>query len=93
MSAAAQKPELLVRVLAPTNMLYDGPAVSITASNKVGPFDVLAGHANFFSLLSASDVSINTGSQMLTFPVSEGLMKVKNNAVTLFVNLNDVAAA
>lgn len=91
--AGASKPELVVRVLAPTAKLYEGPAVSITAQNKVGPFDVLAGHANFFSLISASEVSVNTGSQLLTFSVSEGLLKVKNNTATLFVNIKDAAAA
>lgn len=83
----AEKPVLAVRVIAPTNKLYDGPAVSITASNKVGQFDILYGHANFFSLLSAANVTINTGSQSQTFPISEGLLKVKNNTVTLFVNI------
>lgn len=78
---------LAVRVLAPTKKLYDGMAVSITARNKVGQFDVLVGHANFFSLLSESQVVINTGSQNLTFPIGGGLLKVKNNTVTLFVDI------
>lgn len=84
---ADQAPTILVRVLAPTKKLYDGMAVSITARNKVGQFDVLAGHANFFSLLSESQVVINTGSQNLTFPISGGLLKVKSNTVTLFVDI------
>jgi F0F1-type ATP synthase epsilon subunit len=76
-----------VRVLAPTNKLYEGAAVSITARNKVGPFDILAGHANFFSLLPECQVVINTGSQNLTFPISKGLLKVKSNEATLFVDI------
>jgi F0F1-type ATP synthase epsilon subunit len=84
---AAPKAELTVRVLAPTKKLYDGPAVSITANNKVGQFDILSGHANFFSLLNECQVVVNTGGQNLTFPISEGLLKVKNNAVTLFVDI------
>jgi F0F1-type ATP synthase epsilon subunit len=89
-AAATEKAVLAVRVVAPTNKLYDGPAVSITASNKVGQFDILYGHANFFSLLTAATVTINTGSQAMSFPISEGLLKVKNNAVTLFVNIASV---
>lgn len=81
------KAKLLVRVLAPTKKIYDGPAVSVTASNKVGQFDVLVDHANFFSLLVESQVVVNTGSQNLTFPISEGLIKVKSNTVTLFVDI------
>lgn len=91
--STAPKLEMTVRVLAPTNTLYEGPAVSVTARNKVGPFDVLAGHANFFTLLTASDIRVNTGNQVLTFPVSEGLLKVKNNVATLFVNIKDAATS
>lgn len=81
------KAKLTVRVLAPTKKIYDGAAVSITASNKVGQFDILVDHANFFSLLVESQVVVDTGSQNLTFPISEGLIKVKNNVVTLFVDI------
>ena len=83
----APEEKLAVRVLAPTKSIYEGPAVSITASNKVGQFDILVDHANFFSLLVESQVVVNTGSQNLTFPISEGLIKVKNNHVTLFVDI------
>lgn len=79
--------KLAVRVLAPTKKIYEGPAVTLTAKNKVGQFDILFDHANFFSLLVACQVVVNTGSQNLTFPISEGLIKVKNNNVTLFVDI------
>lgn len=78
---------LSVRVLAPAGKLYEGPAVSVTATNKVGQFDVLAGHANFFSLLYAEPLAINTGTQVVKIPIDGGLMKVKSNTVTLFVNI------
>lgn len=81
------KGSLAVRVLAPTKKIYEGPAISITASNKVGQFDILVDHANFFSLLIESQVVVNTGVQNLTFPIGEGLLKVKDNHVTLFVDI------
>lgn len=74
-----------VKVLSPTQAFYEGPAVSVTAVNKVGPFDILADHANFFTLLSQGDIVINTGAQKLAFPVTHGIMKVHKNTVTLFV--------
>lgn len=86
-------PDLAVRVLAPTRKLYDGKAVSVTASNKVGRFDILAGHANFFSLLNKSEVVVNTGSQMLTFSINEGLLKVKKDVVTLFVDIEPASTS
>jgi len=83
----ADEASLKVKVLSPTQAFYDGPAVSVSAANKVGPFDVLVNHANFFSLLTKSDIVVNTGTQSLTFPITHGIIKVHNNAVTLFVYL------
>ena len=81
------EPQLQVRILSPTRTYYDSTALSVSAKNKVGPFDILAGHANFFSLLTKGDVSVNSGSRILTFPVTQGIMKVTRNTVTLFVDL------
>lgn len=84
---APTDPRLRVKVLAPTQAFYDGPAVSVTATNKVGPFDILADHANFFSLLTESEIIVNTGTQKFTFPATHGIIKVHNNTVTLFIYL------
>lgn len=85
--AAPAEPKLKVKVLSPTQAFYDGPAVSVSATNKVGPFDVLADHANFFSLLTKGDIVVNTGSQALTFPTTHGIIKVHKNVITLFIYL------
>lgn len=78
---------LTAKVLSPTQTFYFGPAVSVSAANKVGPFDILVDHANFFSLLEACNVVINTGTQSLTFVITHGIIKVHSNTVTLFIYL------
>ncbi|HEU5187758.1 MAG TPA: hypothetical protein VFT87_04625 [Candidatus Saccharimonadales bacterium] len=83
---------LRVKIIAPTETFYDGPAVSVSAVNNVGPFDILANHANFFSLLSQGNVVVNTGMQNLTLPIYHGIVKVTDNIVTLFVYLPDEAS-
>ncbi len=87
------EPRLRARVLSPTQTLYDGPALAVSATNKVGPFDILADHANFFSLLTEGDIVVNTGYQMLSFPIQHGIVKVKNNEVTLFIDIDTAFAA
>lgn len=79
-----------VRILSPTARLYDGGAVSLSAVNKVGPFDILAGHSNLFTLLEPSDVVVDTGTEIKKFPVSQGLMKVHGDQVTLYVDIEAV---
>lgn len=81
------EPKLQVKVVSPTMTHYDGTALSVSAVNQVGPFDILAGHANFFSLLSSGNITINTGVEQLQIPVNQGLIKVKNNIITLFIDI------
>jgi len=87
--APTQPKTLHVKVISPAQMYYEGPADSVSAHNKVGSFDILRDHANFFSLLTAGDIAINTGAQVLTFPIRDGIVKVTNNIVTLFIYLPD----
>lgn len=77
-----------VRILGPTRNLYDGDAISVSARNKQGQFDVLYNHQNFFSVLDECQVVVNTGEQNMTFPINQGLLKVHSNVATLFVDID-----
>jgi F0F1-type ATP synthase epsilon subunit len=81
------KPRLKVKILSPTNTHYDGMAQAVSAVNKVGPFDILADHANFFSLLSKGDVVVHTGFEEIKFPITQGLVKASSNTITLFIDI------
>jgi F0F1-type ATP synthase epsilon subunit len=83
------KAKLHTKIISPAQTYYDGPAVSVSAVNKVGTFDILADHANFFSLLTDGDIVINTGSQTLRFPVTHGIVRASHNNITLFIYLPD----
>jgi len=77
--------ELSVKVISPTQTLYDGPASSVSAFNRLGPFDILPKHANFFSLLTQGEINIRTGTKIFSFNVLHGILKVSQNKVTLFI--------
>jgi F0F1-type ATP synthase epsilon subunit len=81
------KAKLKVKVISPTKTHFEGLAQSVSAYNKVGPFDILGDHANFFSLLSQGDVVVDTGFQKFTFPITQGIVKVHDNTVTLFIDI------
>lgn len=89
MAKVPPAPKLHVKVISPAQTYYDGPAVSVSAANKVGPFDILADHANFFSLLTDGNISVNTGNQIMQFPVTHGIIRAANNVITLFIYLPD----
>lgn len=82
-----QQQQLNVIVLSPYETFYDGVANSVSAVNKIGPFDVLPGHINFMSLLSRGSIKLNTPSGEKSFKLERGILKVHDNQVKVFVNI------
>ena len=79
--------ELSVIARAPFQVYYEGKAKSVSASNKVGPFDVLPDHADFFSVLKPGEIIIETKADPVTFNINNGIIAVRDNEVMLFVNM------
>lgn len=84
-----EAPTLNVIARAPFHVYYEGPAQVVTATNKVGVFDVLPGHADFFSVLSPCNVIIEVDekTEPVTFKITHGIITVRDNDVMLFVNM------
>jgi F0F1-type ATP synthase epsilon subunit len=78
---------LTITARAPFNVYYEGTAQSISAVNLVGPFDILPGHADFFSVLSPCEIVIETGTEPIQFSITNGIITVRDNEVMLFVNM------
>ena len=72
---------------APFKLYYDGPAYSLSAANAVGKFDILRGHADFFSMLLPGEVFIETDGEPVIFKVSNGIVTVRADEVQLFANM------
>ncbi len=88
MSRAADEGELNVIARAPFHVYYEGKAQSLTATNSVGTFDILPGHADFFSILDPGEVIIDSGAEdPVSFIANNGIVTVRNNEVMLFVNM------
>jgi hypothetical protein len=47
---------LKVKILSPTQTIYDGEAVSVSSVNSMGKFDILPYHANFITLVQKNPV-------------------------------------
>lgn len=63
--------------------------MTVSASNSVGPFDILPGHADFFSILDPGNITINMSNDQepMTFDITNGIVAVRNDEVMLFVNI------
>jgi F0F1-type ATP synthase epsilon subunit len=79
--------QLQVIARAPFQVYYEGPARVVSALNRIGKFDVLPGHADFFSVMMPGDVVIETDAETITFPITGGIIGVRDDEVMLFVNM------
>lgn len=79
--------QLSVIARAPFHIYYEGAAQAVTAANSVGEFDILPGHADFFSVLVPGSIIIETGDEPISFKVTNGIVAVRDDEVLLFVNM------
>lgn len=81
------KGQMHVKVYAPFRVYFDGLAQSISAVNTTGPFDILAQHHNFMTLLSPCDIVVRTESGEEKIPIQRGVMHVKADRVIVFLDV------
>lgn len=79
--------DLEVVARAPFEIFYQGKAKGVSAANSVGEFDILPGHTDFFSMLLPGEVVITTDKEPVTIKISNGIVTVRDNQVTLFLNM------
>ena len=84
---STSSPQLTVTARGPFEVYYEGVASAVTALNKVGQFDILPGHADFFSMLTPGEVSIETEAEPVAVMITNGIITVRDNEVLLFVNM------
>jgi len=87
MKRQAVSTKLKVIARAPFHVYYEGDAKVVSAENEVGKFDILPGHADFFSVLTPGEVIIDTDADAITFKVTNGMVTVRDDEVMLFVNM------
>jgi len=76
-----------VKVFSPYQTYYDEQADSLSAENLTGPFDVLAGHHNFISLLKACEIVIRSGSDIVKIRINGGLIHVRKDMAVVFLDI------
>ena len=79
---------MAVKIYAPFTTYFDGPAVSVSAVNDTGPFDILARHKNFMCLLKPGEVRVRqAGQKDFAMQVNQAVMHVKADKVTVFLDV------
>lgn len=76
-----------VKVYSPYRVYFNDKALSISAVNESGPFDILRGHHNFLCLLSPCEVLIKQDETDQRIRILRGIMHVKQDSVTVFLDV------
>jgi F0F1-type ATP synthase epsilon subunit len=79
---------LKVDARSPFEVYFQDSALTVSGSNKVGKFDILPGHADFFSIINPdSELVIGTDQEDIRIAASNGIICVKDDQVQLFLNI------
>jgi len=76
-----------IKVYSPYQVYFNDDAVSISAVNDTGPFDILKGHHRFLTLLDPCEIVIEAKNGEEKIKISRGIMYVKEDRVTVFLDV------
>lgn len=79
---------MAVKVYSPFKVYFEGLALSVSAASRTGNFDILPKHHNFITLLTPCDLTVRVeGQDDQIIPISGGIMHVKADQVTVFLDI------
>lgn len=79
--------KMRIKVYSPYQVYFDDQATSISAINDTGPFDILAKHHKFLTLLNPCELIIAADKGEEKIKISRGIMYVKEDRVTVFLDV------
>jgi F0F1-type ATP synthase epsilon subunit len=79
-------PILAVTVRNKDKVLYDGQAYAVSAINDKGPFDILAEHENFISLIKDKIIIHTTLKENKEIKIEDGILRVSKDKVHIYLN-------
>ena len=82
-----QAHDMHIKLYSPFHTYFDDRALSLSAVNDTGPFDILPGHRNFMTLVSPCEVVIRTESGENKIKIARAVMHVKANDIVVFLDV------
>ncbi|OGD73616.1 hypothetical protein A3K29_05865 [Candidatus Collierbacteria bacterium RIFOXYB2_FULL_46_14] len=77
--------KLKVTVRNKTDVLLETECFSVSMANEIGPFDILAEHANFVSIFSGEIVVGRVSGQKWKTKCERGIVRVVGNVVDVVI--------
>ncbi|HQU08238.1 MAG: hypothetical protein B7X04_04100 [Parcubacteria group bacterium 21-54-25] len=76
-----------VIVTSPSAVIWKGMANSVSSKNSAGPFDILAGHENFITMVEKASIVIRNGTQEKEFSYENAVLSVLSGNLTIYADI------
>ena len=84
---SGSQPTMHLKVYSPFQVYFDEEAYSVSGENGTGPFDILAHHHNFITLLNPCELVVRAPLGERRIRISGGIMHVKADHVAVFLDV------
>ena len=74
-----------IKIITPSEALFEGEAESVTLPGTMGSFMVLNNHAPIISSLESGKVVVRTQDGSRDYPLNSGFVEVKDNVVIICI--------
>lgn len=82
----ANSPDIIVMIRSKEKVLFSGRAQAVSSVNDKGPFDILAQHENFISLIKDKIIVHITPKEKQEIKIENGIARVYNDKIFIYVN-------
>ncbi len=76
-----------VRINSPSELVWEGVAVSVSSKNSAGSFDILPEHANFITMIQNEEIIIRTLNKEHSFVYKHAVLSVYAGNVTIYADV------
>ncbi|KEF43118.1 MAG: ATP synthase F0F1 subunit epsilon [Cyanobium sp. CACIAM 14] len=83
---------LTLRVLAPDQSVFDGPADEVILPGTTGQLGILTGHVSMLTALDSGVLRVREGSSWQSIALTGGFAEVVANEVTVLVNAAELGS-
>ena len=77
-----------IKIMTPQQVVFNGPALSLSSKNTDGKFDIIAQHANFITIVEDQPIDIiQPDKRKISFNFNLAIIHNASNIVSVFANI------
>jgi len=76
-----------LKIFSPFKVFFEGEALAMSAVNASGPFDNLAKHEDFLTILTPCNIVVQTVNGKREIPMERAIVQVIKDRVWVFANV------